>query len=260
MNTEVFLLKDGLPANLTILIWLLMIWGVWFLTRWILKRRSAETEKELLTARAQVSAGNQSVIALAKALFSKDRQTGEHCHRVAHYASMLGQAYGFSEAKVNNLKKAALLHDIGKIAIPDAILTKPSELTPEEYEIMKTHTTVGAEILAGFTIVEHVSEGAKYHHERFDGKGYPEGLAREKIPLFGRIIAIADTFDAMTANRVYRGALDLDQVMQELRDGRGTQFDPRLDDLFMGMIERGEIDPKKTFAEFRNRDLTEDIV
>ena len=173
---------------------------------------------------------------------------------------MLGQAYGFSEAEVSNLKKAALLHDIGKIAIPDAILTKPSELTPEEYEIMKTHTTVGAEILAGFTIVEHVSEGAKYHHERYDGKGYPEGLAGENIPLFGRIIAIADTFDAMTANRVYRGALDLDQVMQELRDGQGTQFDPRLDDLFMGMIERGEIDPKKTFAEFRHRDLTEDIV
>lgn len=232
---------------------------IWFITYEIFRRKSEKTEAELTIARQQIAMGNESVLAMAKALFLKDRSTGEHCHRVAYYSAKLARAYGFSEKETGNLKKAALLHDIGKIAIPDAILNKPDRLTDDEYEIMKTHTTAGAELLKGFTMVEHVSEGALYHHERYDGKGYPEGLKGNDIPLYGRIIAVADTFDAMTANRVYRGALDMDHVVKELRDGRGTQFDPKLDDIFLKLIADGEIDPKDTFEMFRHRNLTDDI-
>lgn len=246
-------------AYLIIVMLLLISWITWFITHLFLVSRQEKTEAALRIARKQVEMGNESVLALTKALFSKDRRTGEHCHRVAYYAEKLAEAYGFSEKDTRNLKKAALLHDIGKIAVPDSVLNKPGKLTDEEYAVIKTHTSAGADILKGFTIVDHVSEGAKYHHERYDGRGYPEGLHGENIPLYGRIIALADSFDAMTANRVYRNALDMNQVMAEFRKGRGTQFDPYLDDLFMGLIEKGEIDPKKTFEMFRGRDLTEDI-
>ena len=114
---------------------------------------------------------------------------------------MIASEYGFTIAEQENLRKAALLHDIGKIGIPDAILKKPGRLTDEEYAIMKTHVTLGAEILKDFTLVDHVVEGSRYHHERYDGTGYPDGLKGNDIPLYGRIIAIADAFDAMTANR-----------------------------------------------------------
>jgi len=220
---------------------------------------SDDTNEELRLARQQIALGNESVLAMAKALFLKDRNTGEHCHRVAYYSAKLARAYGFSQKETDNIKKAALLHDIGKIAIPDSILKKPDRLTPEEYELMKTHTTSGAELLQGFTMVEHVSEGALYHHERYDGKGYPKGLSGKAIPLYGRIIAVADTFDAMTADRVYRNALDMEQVVSEIKNGRGTQFDPELDDIFLSLIGSGYINPKKTFEMFRHRDLTEDI-
>lgn len=230
-----------------------------FITYEIYRRRTTKAEAELEIAKQQIAMGNESVLAMAKALFLKDRNTGEHCHRVAYYAAKLARAYGFSEEETKNIKKAALLHDIGKIAIPDSILNKPERLTAKEYEIMKTHTTAGADLLKGFTMVEHVSEGAMYHHERYDGKGYSKGLSGKDIPLYGRIIAVADTFDAMTANRVYRGALDMDQVVDELKKGRGTQFDPELADIFLDLIYKGEIDPKKTFEMFRDRNLTEDI-
>ncbi len=246
---------SGKTAAIVILICVISLLLVYIL----LTNRQKKTQADLDLAHRQIEMGNESVLMMAKALFSKDRRTGEHCHRVAYYAEKLGKAYGFSDAETRNLKKAALLHDIGKIAIPDAVLNKPAKLTGEEYDVMKTHTTAGAEILRGFTIVDHVSDGARYHHERYDGKGYPYGLSGEDIPLYGRIIAICDTFDAMTANRVYRGALDMDQVMEELKKGRGTQFDPYLDDLFMNLIETGEISPQKTFEMFKDRDLTEDI-
>ena len=155
---------------------------------------------------------------------------------------MLAREYGFSEEEQENLRKAALLHDIGKIAIPDSILNKPARLTDDEYGLMKTHVTKGAEILKDFTLIDHVVEGAKYHHERYDGRGYPDGLAGERIPLYGRIIAIADAFDAMTANRVYRKKLDFDHVLSELHNGRGTQFDPTLLDIFLSLIENHKID------------------
>ncbi|MBQ7655816.1 MAG: HD-GYP domain-containing protein, partial [Clostridia bacterium] len=130
---------------------------------------------------------------------------------------------------------------IGKIGIPDAILNKPAKLTDEEYAVMKTHTTRGAAILKDFTLLDHVVEGALYHHERYDGRGYPNGLKGEDIPLYGRIIGVADAFDAMTANRVYRKQMDFDYVLGELHRGRGAQFDPRMVDAMLKLIDDGKI-------------------
>jgi energy-coupling factor transport system substrate-specific component len=134
------------------------------------------------------------------------------------------------------------MHDIGKIGIPDKILNKPDRLTDEEYAVMKTHVTHGAEILKDFTLIEHVVDGARYHHERYDGRGYPDGLKGEEIPLYGRIIGVADAFDAMTANRVYRKQMDFSYVFNEMKNGKGTQFDPQIVDILLRLIDEGKID------------------
>ena len=143
--------------------------------------------------------------------------------------------------------RTALLHDIGKIGIPDSILNKPSRLTDEEYFVMKTHVTKGAEILRHFTLLENVAEGALYHHERYDGKGYAHGLKGEEIPLNARIIALADAFDAMTANRVYRKQLDLDFVLEEIKKCSGSQFDPNLVEIFLKLIDNKTIDVEQIY-------------
>lgn len=164
--------------------------------------------------------------------------------RVADYAVLIAKELGFSDSELENLHKIGLLHDIGKIGVPDSILNKPSRLTEEEYIIMKTHVNIGAEILKDFTLVPHVVDGAKYHHERYDGKGYPNGLKGEEIPLNARIIGIADAFDAMTANRVYRTAQNMDYVIEELHRCKGTQFDPCLVEIMLELIENGKLCPK----------------
>ena len=152
---------------------------------------------------------------------------------------------------ISNLKKAAQMHDIGKIGIPDSVLNKVGRLTDEEYAIMKSHTVRGAEILKDFTLVENVEDGTKYHHERYDGRGYPEGLKGEEIPLFARIIGVADAFDAMTSNRVYRNHMDTDYVMNEMKRGRGTQFDPQALDAFLSLVEKGVINLEEIYAHKR---------
>lgn len=154
---------------------------------------------------------------------------------------------GWSKERCEALRKIALLHDIGKIGIPDAVLNKPSRLTDEEYEIMKSHVLIGGDILKDFTIVQDVADGARYHHERYDGKGYAKGLKGEEIPLNARIIGIADAFDAMTSNRVYRQKMDMDYVLSELRKGSGTQFDPNIVKIMISLIEEGIIDPSKRY-------------
>ena len=223
-------------------------WFTWFLTRYGLQRTLALQQERLSLALKQVQMGNETILAIAKTVDAKDAMTSRHSQRVSDYSVMIARQYGFSPEEQENLRKAALLHDIGKIGIPDAILNKPARLSDEEYAVMKTHVTRGAEILKDFTLVEHVVDGARYHHERYDGRGYPDGLSGDAIPLYGRIIAIADAFDAMTANRVYRNRLTPSRVMEELRGGRGTQFDPGLLDIFLGLIERGEIDMEALYS------------
>ncbi|MBQ6091118.1 MAG: HD domain-containing protein [Lachnospiraceae bacterium] len=221
---------------------LFVAWLTWFLTR-VGVQRTIQLQKEKLSmALNQVKMGNETILAIAKTVDAKDLLTSKHSQRVSEYSVMIASEYGFTIAEQENLRKAALLHDIGKIGIPDAILKKPGRLTDEEYAIMKTHVTLGAEILKDFTLVDHVVEGSRYHHERYDGTGYPDGLKGNDIPLYGRIIAIADAFDAMTANRVYRNRQTMDYVMEQFHNGRGKQFDPILLDIFINIIERGDID------------------
>ena len=152
---------------------------------------------------------------------------------------------------ISNIGKAAQMHDIGKIAIPDRVLNKVGRLDDEEYAMMKSHVIRGAEILKDFTLVDHVLDGTKYHHERYDGKGYPDGLSGTDIPLFARIISVADSFDAMTSNRVYRHHMDTDYVMNEMRRGRGTQFDPDALDAFLRLVDKKVIDLDKIYAQKR---------
>ena len=221
----------------------------WYITRTAVQRKLEHQQERLAFALKQVQMGNETILAIAKTVDAKDSLTSKHSQRVSDYSVLIAKKYGFSEKELENLRKAALLHDIGKIGIPDAILNKPSRLTNEEYGIMKTHATRGAEILKDFTLIEHVVEGAKYHHERYDGNGYPDGISKEEIPLYGRIISIADAFDAMTSNRVYRQKQDFDYVISELKKGRGTQFDPELTDIFLKIIEDGEIDIMALYKE-----------
>ncbi|MBO4925383.1 MAG: HD domain-containing protein [Clostridia bacterium] len=216
-------------------------WFTWFLVRRQMQRALEKQEKELALVRQQVQMGNETIFAIAKAVDAKDVRTAEHSRRVSEYSVMIAREVGLSEEECESLRKAARMHDIGKIGVPDSILNKPARLTDEEYAKMKTHTTKGAEILKDFTLIDHVVEGARFHHERYDGRGYPDGLKGEEIPLFGRIIGVADTFDAMTANRVYRKQMDFDYVLNELKKGRGTQFDPRFVDALLKLIEDGKI-------------------
>ena len=217
-------------------------WLSWFITRRQIDRTLKIQDQKLSMAMNQLRMGNETILAIAKTVDAKDVRTSKHSQRVSEYSAMIAAEYGFTEKEQDNLRKAALLHDIGKIGIPDSVLNKPSRLTDEEYAVMKTHVTRGAEILKDFTLIEHVVEGARYHHERYDGKGYPDGLKGEEIPLYGRIIAVADAFDAMTANRIYRKRQDFDYVMSELHKGRGTQFDPELLDIFLKLIDDKKID------------------
>ncbi len=204
----------------------------------------------------KLTQANQTIQAIAATVDAKDDLTSHHSQRVAQYAWLIAQAAGLKPRECEHVKNAALMHDIGKIGIPDDILKKHSRLTDTEYAIMKGHTVQGAAILKDFTLIPHVAEGAEFHHERYDGKGYPKGLKGEEIPQIGRIIGVADAFDAMTANRVYRKKMDVDYVFNELKKGRGTQFDPKYDDILLHLIENGTIDLNKIYAQ-KEEDIEE---
>lgn len=219
-------------------------WVTWLLVH----RRERRIQRELDQANRQVEMGRQTVIAVARAVDAKDPRTGGHSQRVAQYSKLIAKAYGLDDNGCREIEWAASLHDIGKIGIPDNILNKDSRLTDEEYAIMKSHTTKGAEILKDFTLLDHVSEGAEFHHERPDGRGYPKGLKGDEIPLFARMIGVADAFDAMTANRVYRKQMDVGYVLGELEKGRGTQFDEQFVDILLDLLRSGEIDLEKLYG------------
>ncbi|MCR4891622.1 MAG: HD domain-containing protein [Lachnospiraceae bacterium] len=218
-----------------------IIWFTWFFTRTRSHKTLRLQQKELALAREQVRIGNETILAIARTVDAKDENTSQHSQRVSDYSVLIAKEMGLNEKEVENLRRAALLHDIGKIGIPDSILKKPTALTDEEYDIMKSHVTLGAEILKDFTVVEHVVDGALYHHEKYNGTGYVSGLKGKDIPLYGRIIGVADAFDAMTQNRVYRKKLDLDYVLKELRRNRGTQFDPEITDIMLRLVAKGRI-------------------
>ena len=218
-------------------------WVTWLLV----KRHERKMEEQLAIANRQIEMGKQTVIAIARTVDAKDQRTSDHSRRVAIYSKQIAEAYGLDEKQCRDIEWAAQMHDIGKIGIPDAILNKPARLTDEEYAVMKSHTVRGAEILKDFTLLDNVIDGAQYHHERYDGRGYPQGLSGEDIPLFARIIGVADAFDAMTANRIYRQQMDFSYVLGEMEKGRGTQFDPQFVDILLKLINDGVIDLNKLY-------------
>lgn len=165
---------------------------------------------------------------ILKALDAKDGYTFSHSMRVCYFSMVLGKELKLSDKAMYDLQLAALFHDIGKIGTPDAVLNKPSRLSDEEFKIMKQHPSQSYEILKGFEVFEKVARYAKHHHERYDGRGYPDRLKGDKIPLFSRILLISDTFDAMTSTRVYRKGLPYKVAYNELIEFSGTQFDPGL--------------------------------
>ena len=230
---------------MVLLLSLFIIWFTWMVV-----------QRQLNQQQIKLNMANETVMAIANAVDAKDVRTHQHSVRVAEYSEMIAREmncfkWWHRRKALANLKNAAHMHDIGKIGIPDSVLNKVGRLTDEEYAKMKSHVIGGAEILKDFTLVENVVDGTKYHHEHYDGSGYPEGLKGDEIPLFGRIICVADAFDAMTSNRVYRSSMDTEYVMNEMRRGRGTQFDPEVLDAFMRLVDKGIIDPNRIYAQRR---------
>lgn len=172
---------------------------------------------------------------------AKDPYTHGHSKRVATFTKMIAKELGFSGEELDRIYYIALLHDCGKIGVPDNILRKPGKLTEEEFAIIKSHTVRGGEILSSFKSLDSADEGARYHHERYDGKGYPEGRSGEDIPLIARMICVADSFDAMNTNRVYRNRLERDHIISEIETNRGRQFDPQIANIMLGLIRDGKI-------------------
>ena len=177
------------------------------------------------------------VQSLAQAIDAKDAYTNGHSSRVAEYARKIAGRYGYSLRRQNEIYITGLLHDVGKIGVPDKIINKPGRLTPEEYEIIKTHPVIGEKILQSIRERPELAIGARWHHERYDGTGYPDGLAGDAIPEIARIIAVADAYDAMTSRRSYRDILPDEQVRSELEKGKGTQFDPVFADIMLSIMD-----------------------
>lgn len=181
--------------------------------------------------------------AFTNCIDGKDAYTNGHSYRVALYTTMLANKMGVTDQKtLDKYYNIGLLHDIGKISIPDAILTKPGKLTPEEFNTIRSHAQEGYKILKDVKIQDDIADGAHYHHERYDGTGYPEGLIGKDIPLVARIIAVADAFDAMSSTRSYRKKLPLDYIAKEIETYAGTQFDPEVANAFLSLYEEGAFD------------------
>lgn len=182
-----------------------------------------------------------SVRMLAAAIDAKDPYTRGHSERVARYSIAIGKNLNLPEKEMRNLRISALLHDVGKIGIDDRILRKPGALSDDEFEVMKQHPAKGAAIMSGVAQLIDIIPGMKYHHEKWGGGGYPDNLTAEAIPMQARIVAIADTFDAMTTNRPYQKAMDLSYVVEKIKSFAGSRFDPKVVDAFVQAVKRGDI-------------------
>lgn len=190
-----------------------------------------------------------TIFALTAAIDAKDHYTYNHSLNVARYASILATAAGLSEDQVGIIYEAALLHDIGKISIPESILSKASSLTIEEFSLMRNHVNNSIDIIRHLPSMDYLIPVVVGHHERWDGKGYPRGISSEEIPITARCLAIADSFDAMTTSRPYRGVMSTEYAARQIEDNAGTQFDPLLAHVFVNLIKQGEILPYQTSSE-----------
>ena len=202
--------------------------------------RAAWLADEVRKATEAVHAREQELLfRMSRAAEFRDPETGAHIQRMAHCSHLIAQQLGLPPETQTLILQAAPMHDIGKIGIPDHILLKPGPLTSAEFEIMKTHATIGHELMRGSasSVMQAAATIAVSHHERYDGNGYPYGTAGEQIPLLGRIVAVADVFDALLAERPYKSAWTLEQALAYLHDGRGSHFDPQCVDAFMAVLD-----------------------
>ncbi|RLD16387.1 MAG: hypothetical protein DRI22_01315, partial [Caldiserica bacterium] len=178
-----------------------------------------------------------TIKALAHALEARDPYYQGHSERVARYSVEIARKMGLPQEQVENVRRAALIHDIGKIGVPDTILLKPSSLTKQEWEKIREHPKIGEEIVKPIDFLQNISPIIRSHHERWDGLGYPDGLKGEEIPMGARIIAVADSYDSMTSSRPYREALSREGALEELKREKGRQFDPHLVDIFLEILK-----------------------
>lgn len=219
-------------VGLIILIMLIVGYAIYLLSRIKIKR----LEKHNKTYHDIVE---QALKTFAKSIDAKDAYTNGHSIRVAMYSREIAKRLKMPESEQERIYYIAMLHDIGKIGIPDNILNKPAKLTKEEMDIIQTHPAIGGDILKNFSAIPDISQGARYHHERYDGKGYCEGKKGKDIPLIARIIGVADSYDAMSSDRCYRKALSQEVIVNELKKASGTQLDPEIVPIMLEMIEDG---------------------
>lgn len=249
MSDELMVIKDFLlvgykDAKITgyisfyVLTTLAVFWVLslaWYVT---MKLRTQKLEKQRVKDQKIIV---ETMQIIAGFIDAKDEYTTGHSSRVSKYATRLAEKMKLPEEQIKNIGYIAMMHDCGKMGVRDNVLNKPGKLTDEEMEIMRTHTILGGKVLQSVTAIEGMREGALYHHERYDGTGYPEGLKGDQIPLFARIICVADSFDAMNGDRVYRKHLDMGEIIRELEDNMGKQFDPEIAGHMVDMLRSGEI-------------------
>lgn len=226
-----------------VLFWVLVVaaglWAVGFLSYLVISIRMRAFERRRDNDAKIIT---QTMRTFAGMIDAKDPYTKGHSARVAVYAQELGKRLGMNKDEVRNLGYIALMHDCGKIGVPDHVLTKPAKLDPEERKIVEEHTTRGGYVLENFTAIDGIRDGALYHHERYDGKGYPTGLKGSDIPICARIICVADAYDAMNSDRCYRPRMPREKIVKELDDNAGKQFDPDIVAHMLAMLRDGFCD------------------
>ncbi len=221
-----------------VMLGILLIIAILAFNYFIIRRR---TKKAIERQNEYKAITLESIEAIARTIDAKDSYTNGHSKRVGIYSREIARALKLPDDEIDNIYYIALLHDIGKISIPLEILNKPGRLTDEEFEIMKSHTTAGAKILDGITTIPHIVEGAKYHHERFGGGGYPTGISGEEIPFIARIICCADCYDAMATKRTYKEPYTKEKIISEFERCKGSQFDPKIADIVIKLIKEDRL-------------------
>ena len=230
--------QDSISANVILTAFAYILISFIFLSTITLLKNIVNEQNIKIESEKNVTLTTDMIKALVKTIDAKDPYTNGHSVRVAEYSKMIAEQEYSDTQKIQNIHNIALLHDIGKIAIPDDIINKPGKLTDEEYNLIKAHTITGAQILSEISSYPDLINGAKYHHERYDGRGYPCGLKGEEIPEIAAIIGVADAYDAMTSNRSYRKMLPQEVVRNEISKGLGTQFHPKWGKIMLQLIDQ----------------------